>query len=1569
MTAPVLLVHDDIATIASVRRLLARDGFEVILATSAADAVIAFGHYLPSLVILAPGVEGGRGQIVLEELAQHPDRTFARVLLLGESVPGFGAPVVPLPLDGRSFLELVHQVMRDPSDGASWRVIEGHRRKTTEIPALVPRAPEEWRATGPREAERDLEEELLGAASQLDEADWELAAMTSDERLAYRREQLRARQAEAAAQAAFEETHREVEAEAIATLENTLPDLQEPSPPPPASRPDLDAELEDFEREVLEAVHERRRQREARKAAQAREALERARSDAGPGADASSPPGPVTEQTDWLGDEDGAARAERARREAEEAAAEEARLAAEIEARARRAAIAEDWLREDPEMGASLNWNDALTTPAAGEESGVPAEGGGAEFEREPTWSAGEGTAAQVEESLSVGAEEVAQAGVAGAEAELAQSAGGPFAAEEAAAGVDTEASWFSTREEAERAAEAEIAASAEGGDAEAQRAAAPEWAVEEPRPSADEPAEELWFATRGEENRAAEATEFAASAEAEGSEAERVAEELHAGEAASAAEEARRAAREEAERAAEAEIAAGAAPFAAPAEVERTQAELEAVPELTVEGSRISASELAEESWFATRQDAERSAEAEIAAGAEQIAAPAEAEGIEAERAAEDLDEAEAASAAEEVRRAALHEAEGATEADAAGAESFAAPPEAEGAEADRVVAADLTAEESRLPASELAEESWFTAREEAERAASAERFASPDGAEGTEAERAAEELQTAEAMSAAEGTTREAWEEAEQAAGARRIAPRAGSAHPEAERAAEAEIVPVAARFASASAADGSAPGLTAEDPRRAVEAEIAEEKGADAGFAADAEVFSARADIETSEPGLAADAGFASEAIPEGRFTAPAEAVGPPAELTAGAGRLWTREEAERAAAAEIEAARSSALDEAEGAEADLVADEAPPSAREEAEQTAEAEIDAQGAEAGLGAAEEADDGGAADFGADAALDEIEPAAETDFAPEREARLAARAARFAAAERSSFDTSSVADLSRQAELEARLKEAEQRRIEAEARARAAAEARAQLEAELAAAASERERLAAEARTRAAREAELLALLTEKEEALAAATARVEALIAREREASNAAQAAREDAARVKRDTERRADELRAETEATIAALRQKAERSAEVARREREEREALAARLALLQRESDEAQARADAAQRLAEAERAQLEAEQEARGQALREAARARDEAETAARVVHMPFDSPALRALDVPPAGTVQTEELARLILRLSTSRAELRLDLRVDDALRTLWFQRGLLVGAASSLAHESVLARARRDGLIDSRQDAELRALRGMSQGELLQRLRARGYLRDHEVVPLVQRYTEHIALEALAEPKSDYRLADDPPPPGVPLAAIPRNPSHLAFEALRRALDGEQVLIASGGLGAIPRLREEDLDLRALTLGDRERRFLGLIDGETSVEELLLASGLRQETALRILAAGAALGWFEIEPAPAQDAPPSAELELDRLEAKFREVQDADYFAILGLARSAGSDEVLRAFQHLSAEFDPLKFAGHPDATVLHRARVVHEALAEAAQVLRDDRLRENYARHLLD
>jgi hypothetical protein len=360
----------------------------------------------------------------------------------------------------------------------------------------------------------------------------------------------------------------------------------------------------------------------------------------------------------------------------------------------------------------------------------------------------------------------------------------------------------------------------------------------------------------------------------------------------------------------------------------------------------------------------------------------------------------------------------------------------------------------------------------------------------------------------------------------------------------------------------------------------------------------------------------------------------------------------------------------------------------------------------------------------------------------------------------------------------------------------------------------------------------------------------------------------------------------------------------------------------------------------------------------------------DEMAARAKAALISIQVPGRFEVDVPRNGSVNQEGLSRLITRLQEARAGVRLELKVAGALRILWLKDGALVGAVSSASDESLVDRARSDGLIDARQENELRLVRGASTGALIDAMRGRGYVRENEVVPLVQRYTEQVALDALAEPSSLYRLSEEPPPHEVALAASTRPLLHLLAEALRNGVSTESFMEAAGGLRAGVVRGEPVPSPEAFGLSSRELRLLEEVDGEQSLEQLLLGAGLPQDTALKVFAVSRALGLIVLRPATeASDEEAPGELDVRRLEAKFEEIQDADYFTVLGLARGAGSEEVKRAHALLTTEFHPLRFAGHPDPALQHRAQQISSALAEAARALADDRLREEYARSLLD
>lgn len=91
-------------------------------------------------------------------------------------------------------------------------------------------------------------------------------------------------------------------------------------------------------------------------------------------------------------------------------------------------------------------------------------------------------------------------------------------------------------------------------------------------------------------------------------------------------------------------------------------------------------------------------------------------------------------------------------------------------------------------------------------------------------------------------------------------------------------------------------------------------------------------------------------------------------------------------------------------------------------------------------------------------------------------------------------------------------------------------------------------------------------------------------------------------------------------------------------------------------------------------------------------------------------------------------------------------------------------------------------------------------------------------------------------------------------------------------------------------------------------------------------------------------------------------------AEASMRRVQQKFRQVEDGDYFTLLELPITAGSDEVLRAHQALRAEFFPPSLPYRCRSSMDRELRQIARALDEARLILSNEAARRLYSDRLI-
>ncbi|MFN7131531.1 MAG: DUF4388 domain-containing protein, partial [Myxococcales bacterium] len=338
----------------------------------------------------------------------------------------------------------------------------------------------------------------------------------------------------------------------------------------------------------------------------------------------------------------------------------------------------------------------------------------------------------------------------------------------------------------------------------------------------------------------------------------------------------------------------------------------------------------------------------------------------------------------------------------------------------------------------------------------------------------------------------------------------------------------------------------------------------------------------------------------------------------------------------------------------------------------------------------------------------------------------------------------------------------------------------------------------------------------------------------------------------------------------------------------------------------------------------------------------------------------------------PPRGTLAQLDAAQLVCRAWEARLTGRIDVAGTDAPRTLWFEEGRLVAAASGALHERLEDVALRAGLITRAQHHALRVSDEKHARRLALQMVELGYLRPAELYPLVRRRVEEIAWSLFLDETSTYVFAAEAPP-AEERVVLPLHPYALATEGIRRKFAVERLYRHLGGPATLLRPSPGGPDDADFGFSAREKRLASMVDGLRTLEELLFEGGMEEAPALKVFYALYAAGAVEIalfgQAARPKTAREAAKLDLARVAEKYEHVRGGDYFQMLGLRRDATGYEVREAWERLSRDFAPERFVALDDPQVLARLQEIGRALAEAYDVLADDAVREEYARNLID
>ncbi|HEX7499970.1 MAG TPA: DUF4388 domain-containing protein [Polyangia bacterium] len=334
-------------------------------------------------------------------------------------------------------------------------------------------------------------------------------------------------------------------------------------------------------------------------------------------------------------------------------------------------------------------------------------------------------------------------------------------------------------------------------------------------------------------------------------------------------------------------------------------------------------------------------------------------------------------------------------------------------------------------------------------------------------------------------------------------------------------------------------------------------------------------------------------------------------------------------------------------------------------------------------------------------------------------------------------------------------------------------------------------------------------------------------------------------------------------------------------------------------------------------------------------------------------------------------GDLSDRDLPLLLGRAFSEGMTGRLRIRREAVEKSIYFEAGLPVMAASEDASDRMLAMLVREGAIDARQCEEAARVvdaTGRKVGAVLVDL---GFLRSDELLPAVRRHYESIILSLFSWSAGRWQI-DPEVTAGPDRTRLLRHPAALVREGLEKGYPPDKVSVR---LGVGPKVflvdnstSAADITVQAVT-ERAEMRVPMLFDGVRSIEDVARSTGLPELTVQKIALTLSCFG--ALRPVDADGSSRGGvrvglrdlSIDRERVQARHALANDGDYFRVLGVDRTADASDVRRAHARLCKEIAPETLGPELWHELREQIGTIQEVLGEGLRVLSTPALRSAY------